>query len=107
MTELLDFYELNALGAVVSVVLVAAASARLTRLVVQDAITRPLFDGISSRLHARADRHLEESVESRTMKALKRAQRSNALAEKYEELTGCSWCVSVWTTSALVIAWPW
>lgn len=99
---------------VVTLVVLALASARLTRLIVRDKFTAPIPEFFQHRLHTRADRLLNQvdspsgggwHIGHRHRRSVRRARRADAVARWFDELTSCGWCTSVWTSISLVVAW--
>ncbi len=112
MDQLLDFRTGDPVALALAFVLIALASARLTRLVVQDKITAPVVEAFRGFFDRRAEEDLNEAAIVATTgakkdrdRAVRRAQRSDAVARFVGDLTTCTWCVSVWTSFALAAAW--
>ena len=112
MDQLLDFRAGDPATVALAFVLVALASARLPRLVVQDTITAPAVEAFRRFFDRRAEDRLNEAATVSATgtakerdRAVRRAQRSDALALFIGDLTSCTWCVSVWTSFALAAAW--
>jgi hypothetical protein len=104
MAELLDFHGHPA-AVLAGFLILALASARLTRLVVKDKLTTPYVEKFVQVFHRRAERLTVRAEESQDQRHLRRAVRADGRASQIEYLLNCSWCTSVWASLALVVAW--